>query len=388
MLKSLLILILLCGFKTFAADYVPIPHKVQTPYLIGVHYFPGWKQGTHLGWEKIVPFPERKPLLGWYDEGNPEVADWEIKWCVEHGISFFVYCWYRYGEASPVQSYLSHAIHDGLFNAKYRDLFHFAIMWENANGSGVASEKDLMENLFPFWIDSYFKLPGYLKIGGKPVLFIYSIDEIAKDLGGISAVHAAFEKMRALAKARGFKGLLILAQYPNQDIPSIHDIKSCGYDATFAYSWGGNGASPSPSQAIQNQFSWMENFKKWSIIPFVPCLSVGWDERPWNPNDPQHWRIPPSDFKAMCIQAKSLMLQLPSQELGSKMLIIGSWNEWGEGHYIAPCKQNGFGYLDAIRDVFSTAPKKHRDLVPSDVGLGPYDSLFRKAHKADSLTNK
>ena len=34
----------------------------------------------------IFAFPERKPVLGWYDEASPEVADWQIKWAVEHGI--------------------------------------------------------------------------------------------------------------------------------------------------------------------------------------------------------------------------------------------------------------------------------------------------------------
>ena len=30
----------------------------------------------------------RKPVLGWYDETNPEVIDWQIKYLGENGISF------------------------------------------------------------------------------------------------------------------------------------------------------------------------------------------------------------------------------------------------------------------------------------------------------------
>ena len=33
----------------------------------------------------------------------------------------------------------------------------------------------------------------------------------------------------------------------------------------------------------------------------------------------------------------------------------------------------GFGYLDAIREVFTDAPKAHDDVTPADAGLGPYD---------------
>ena len=43
--------------------YVPAPEPVQTQYLIGAHYFPGWKSGTHRGWEVLEEYPDRMPLL-------------------------------------------------------------------------------------------------------------------------------------------------------------------------------------------------------------------------------------------------------------------------------------------------------------------------------------
>ena len=59
------------------------------------------------------------------------------------------------------------------------------------------------------------------------------------------------------------------------------------------------------------------------------------------------------------------------------MLLLDNWNEWGEGHYIAPYREYGFGYLDAVRRVFSTAPPEHEDLIPEDIGMGPYDTAIR-----------
>jgi hypothetical protein len=35
-----------------------------------------------------------------------------------------------------------------------------------------------------------------------------------------------------------------------------------------------------------------------------------------------------------------------------------------------------------IRDVFTDGPKEHLDIAPEDVGLGPYDSWYRKARDA------
>jgi hypothetical protein len=67
-----------------------------------------------------------------------------------------------------------------------------------------------------------------------------------------------------------------------------------------------------------------------------------------------------------------------ANELGSKILLLDNWNEWSEGHYIAPHREYGFGYLDAVREVFSDAPKNHVDLVPADVGMGPYDKAYKR----------
>ena len=36
---------------------------------------------------------------------------------------------------------------------------------------------------------------------------------------------------------------------------------------------------------------------------------------------------------------------------------------------IEPHREWGFGYLDAVRDVFGASRGRHRDLTPGDLGL-------------------
>ena len=55
----------------------------------------GSYSGLHDAFNDLHDYPERTPLMGYYDEENPEVCDWEIKWALEHGINCFIYCWYR-----------------------------------------------------------------------------------------------------------------------------------------------------------------------------------------------------------------------------------------------------------------------------------------------------
>ena len=37
-----------------------------------------------------------------------------------------------------------------------------------------------------------------------------------------------------------------------------------------------------------------------------------------------------------------------------KLITIIVWNEWAEGSYLEPDKRHGFGYLEAVKDVFGT----------------------------------
>ena len=362
--------------KALRTDYVPPPVAVDSEILVGAHYCPLWKQGTRSsGWERIVPYPERKPALGWYDEGSPEVADWEIKWCLEHGIRFFVYCWYRRNRGQGVQMFLPHAIHDGLFNARYRDRFKFCIMWENQQpDSGVASEADLLHALLPFWIENYFKHPSYLKIDSKPLLFVYRPEKLVDDLGSVSAVRSALDQMRAECRRAGFSGLTFLGEYRGLSRTRLQQIADEGFDYCFAYVWP-LPHSPEPDAAVRMQEDIWQKRRELGVLPEVLTVSMGWDSRPWHPST-SIWRLPPKHFQTVCVKAKQAMRQFPGSSLGRRVVLLDNWNEFGEGHYIAPQREHGFGYLDAVRTAFSAAPEPHLDLVPDDVGRGPYDALF------------
>ena len=86
------------------------------------------------------------------------------------------------------------------------------------------------------------------------------------------------------------------------------------------------------------------------------------------------WKLPPEDFEILLRKGKAFVENnFTKEELGSKMIILDNWNEWSEGHYIVPYREYGFGYLDAVRRVFSNAPEEHDDLIPEDIGMGPYN---------------
>ena len=356
--------------------YLPEPVPAQTTVLVGAHHCPLWEADKPEMWANVVKHPERTPALGFYAQDNPEVADWETKWAVEHGISFFVYCWYRTSQGGAVRTQFGSAIHDGLFKSQFADKMKFTLMWENqARGTaGVADAHDLFANLLPYWMTNYFAHPSYLKVEGKPLLFIYRPEFLVQDLGGVANVRQAFERMREACREAGFAGLWLLGEYRGLDPEHLRLMQQLGLDYTFAYCWGIPN-NPAPAASIRTQMDYLRKTQQLGFLPQVATVSQAWSG--WR-DEGSIWKIPPPEFETLLRQAKDFIGMLPTNQLGHRMLLLDNWNEWGEGHYLAPYREYGFGYLDAVRTVFSDAPKPHLDLIPEDIGRGPYDTAYRQ----------
>ena len=83
-----------------------------------------------------------------------------------------------------------------------------------------------------------------------------------------------------------------------------------------------------------------------------------------------------SDYRALARWAKDeFMPALPQDSLGRRVLMLANWNEFGEGHFIMPSNLAGFGYIDALREVF-TRGGPHADPVPSLTQKRRFTALF------------
>ncbi len=367
-------------------DYVPEPEIVSSDYYIACHYFPGWcvRENGSSGFSRIVDFPERTPLMGYYDEADPEVADWEIKWAREHGINCFIYCWYRKrtNMGKPVTKsdlHLSHQL-DAFFNAKYSNMMDFAIMWECDNSASAENENDLINNLLPFWVENYFSRPNYLKIDNKPVLFVYDYSfHVINQFGGVENLKKALNLLREEIKKYGFDGIILQAEYRYDQRNVLETFKKIGYDNTFAYCWHTEQQFPTQEEVLQRQEFLMKNHLDFDCDFTILTCSQAWDPYPHFVNRPEkaekvtRWMLTPNNWKKLLQKVKDMADNMPDSALGKRFIMMDNWNEWSEGHYIAPHLSGGFKYLQAIREVFTKRDNLPDYRLPQTLGLGPYD---------------
>ena len=229
------------GIKLY--DYVPRPEPAESGRIIAAHYYPSWTKGDNgliHEFDDLHQYPDRTPLMGYYEDKNPEVIDWEIKWALEHGINCWIYCWYRKkdNEGKPVtvnDLRLARGLHEGFFNARYCNMMKFAIMYEASTRWGGTDREDMLTNLLPFWFENYFKRDNYLVIDGKPVVYIYDNNRQLWDNIDEETTRAMLDDCRAYARSQGFEGITFMYQEPYWCKDHIAESAARGYDGCFYY---------------------------------------------------------------------------------------------------------------------------------------------------------
>ncbi len=336
-------------------NYVPepvIPEK-KGDYVVGMNICSLWRTGDHYGWDWITPFKDTEPVLGFYDEGLPETADWELKFMAEHGVDFQLYCWYSAEGNAPIRrTQLASAIHGGHMLAKYSDKVKLALLWEAAAGAKPKGFEGFKKYFVPYWIDHFFSDPRYMTIDGYAIMSIYGPQQLVKDFGDEAGVKKALDYLRGEVKKLGYKGLIIMGCADNLPI-----YKACGFDAVHAYNWGSQGYDVEYTKSRINA-----NLER-NNVHTVPTVSTGYNIVGWT-----GFRYPtmkPDDMVTALTWCRDEVLPTFDKSWKKKLIMLSTWNEYGEGTYIMPDKGNGFGYLDAVRKVFMH-DIPHTDTVPDE----------------------
>jgi len=350
----------------WAGGVIPPPKTVKSDALVGAYYFPGWSHPER--WYCIsASEPTQHPLLGYYKEGDPDAADWHIKWALEHGISFFAFDFYTQNGSQMLEA----ALDDGFLKSKFIGQFKFCINWCNHFTPSTMTPES-MERFGDLVIKKYLTHPSYLRIDNKPVVMILVGGGYVQNLG-MEGAKKVFDRFEQRCKDAGLPGVyLVFCEGENGGEVGIKNSISAGTKAFCLYNYPYYGTSftgigkhmVAPYADLANCGE--ELWKHWGKITgnlLWPTVMPGWDRRPWTKDsDLIRTGSTPELFGKALERAKGYLNK-------DRVVMIEAWNEWGEGSILEPSAEYGFAYLDQVRRVFAPDSPKHKDVTPKSSGM-------------------
>ena len=307
--------------------------------------------------------------LGFYDLRLEETRIRQAELAKEAGIEAFCYWHYWFGNGKRL---LERPFNEVLDSGKPE--FPFCLAWANHSWykklwdpKAPGKDKLLIEQAYP-GIEDYvlhfntmlpaFKDPRYLKVNGKLFFVIY-------DPMNFADCHLFIETWQKLAKENGLNGFYFVGT--DSDCRNKDAILAKGLDATYN----------DDTKNIHHHLSLLNKVRlliqrklfhlptvfkykdacKYMIIDgckdnnVIPTIAPNWDHSPRSLHNALILtESTPSLFKSLAEKAIEIVKNKPKEE---QIIMIKSWNEWGEGNYMEPDTEFGRGYIDALREAIS-----------------------------------
>ena len=334
----------------------------------------------------VKKFPEhdwpRRPVWGYVNEADPYVMQMEIDAAADHGVNVFIYDWYWYDR----RPFLETCLDNGYLKARNNDRVKFYLMWANHHVPNIwdIRTSDDSENII--WlatvdraeferlarriIDRYFHHRSYYTIDGKPVFMVYDVQNLVEGLGGLKATRSAIDWFRKECVRSGLPGLhLQLTLWGERTInlsgvdegktaTTFETTTALGFDSMTHYQFVHfTDVDRDYARIVTDVIAEWERIDREYSIPYFPHVSLGWDNNPrfreFRPKVVKN--ATPDEVKKAFEAAREFADRHPDR---APLVTINSWNEWTETSYLEPDDLYGYGYLEAVRDVFAGARRR------------------------------
>jgi hypothetical protein len=291
--------------------------------------------------------------VGYYDLSNPEIMVRQAAMAKEYGIHGFAFYHYWFNGKRLLETPLDNMLKTGTPD------FPFLYIWANEPWSKRwdGSENEIIQHQFysfeddlehiRFLCKNVFSDKRYIKIDNKPVFMVYRTELLPN-------VNETARIWRNEAKKYGFNDLyLIRVDHVVKDLNPIE----IGFDAVleFAPDWSCVDKSRSRSDYLNNYvndyFSTILNMILKDNCDYTRFRSVfpSWDNSPRKSyNAIIYTNNNPEIFEYFVYRTAEYTKKY--LEENSQFFFINAWNEWGEGCHIEPDQQNGYKYLQSIKN--------------------------------------
>lgn len=332
----------------------------------------GFTEWTNVGKAKPLFRGHDQPRvpteLGYYDLRLPIVREQQAGMARECGVTAFLYWHYWLGGGRRL---LPEVFHEVLTSGKPG--FPFALAWANHTWRAVGVTADvtrskaiLAEQTYPGLDDAraHFRLlltafrdPRYVRVDGKPFLFIFDPVTLPKEYIGC---------FRQMGEEAGLPGIYLVANTNNQ--VRKEDMLKKGFDAVCNCEILGHGGFDFTSlrHRIRKHLEGIilhrpaHTYDYRELSPYlyteedraedsIPQIVPQWDHSPRGGRKTTILvNTTPELFERNVRQAMELVKDKQPEH---RLLILKSWNEWAEGNYMEPDMTHGRGYIDALRRV-------------------------------------
>ena len=376
--------------------------RVIALYLPQFHPIPENNRWWGPGFTEWTNVAKAKPLfkghvqpkipadLGFYDLRLPEVRQQQADLAHEAGIEGFCYYHYWFGGKQLLERPFNEVLASG------KPDFPFCLCWANHSWSNktwnrksnMQSNSMLIEQTYPGYDDDYnhfmnvlpaFRDKRYITIDGKPVFFLYNPWEHTR-------VKEWIVTWRKLAQENGLPGLHFVSMCDatltfklNPDgtksrvLPNVESsqdlfqtVLDMGFDAVNCIGMRrgemlSEGRMLNLCKTILRKaglpigkfFDYSRTVKgffppetKWENV--YPTIVPQWDRSPRAATlDGIYVHATPKAFEEHINDALTYIEKKAPEH---RIMVLKSWNEWGEGNYVEPDLEFGHGWLEAIKN--------------------------------------
>ena len=376
--------------------------RVIALYLPQFHPIPENNRWWGPGFTEWTNVAKAKPLfkghvqpkipadLGFYDLRLPEVRQQQADLAHEVGIEGFCYYHYWFGGKQLLERPFNEVLASG------KPDFPFCLCWANHSWSNktwnrksnMQSNSMLIEQTYPGYDDDYnhfmnvlpaFRDKRYITIDGTPVFFLYNPWEHTR-------VKEWIVTWRKLAQENGLPGLHFVSMCDatltfklNPDgtksrvLPNVESsqdlfqtVLDMGFDAVNCIGMRrgemlSEGRMLNLCKTILRKaglpigqfFDYSRTVKgffppetKWENV--YPTIVPQWDRSPRAATlDGIYVHATPKAFEEHINDALTYIEKKAPEH---RIMVLKSWNEWGEGNYVEPDLEFGHGWLEAIKN--------------------------------------
>lgn len=359
---------------TIIAYYLPQFHPIPEN---DEWWGPGFTEWTNVGRAKPLWKGHKQPRvpadLGYYDLRLPDVREKQAQLAREAGVTAFCYWHYWHGNGTRLLG----DVFDDVLNSGKPD-FPFCLGWDNSSWYAKSWNKTIPNKLLIKqdytdkedvqrhldYLLKAFRDSRYLKINGKPFFLIYNPLDIPQWY---------IDSLKERTKQEGFNDLYLVASIA--DIMQEKEIfLRMGFDAVTY---------------VRQSTLWTEDYRNMNIfqkytsrvtriikqfvtgIPrgardyakiykrlvtpveydpvVIPQIVPQWDHSPRS-GDKANVIFYNSEPKYFAENVKDALNAIKDKPKENQIIILKSWNEWGEGNYIEPDLDHGKGFIEALRN--------------------------------------